>query len=282
MKTKWKFAFETTDFIFAEQHKFQGTVPRGSVSSSSHDADRPIEFNLSIEPDNQRRNGSVEQTGILYITIPFNYEEGKEIIKGLAYQIVQRISFDFGIMSLKSGMIICERLPETPEERKLVGEDIFAAEISLVEVAERMVFDPRKMTAQSRLSMDSRLVAQYNGAKESINPVDRFLGFFKIIETLFGPPKTPGFLKDVLLENKVFYDLFTKVSKFESVEQCDKDFRIFVSSIVEGRNKCAHMRLQKNFGYWASDPRIKEEIEPLIRKLGIVSYYAIRGFDLDQ
>ena len=279
MKTKWKFAFETTDFIFAEQHNFKGTVPRGSVSSSPHDADHPIEFDLSILPDNQRRNGAVEQTGILYITIPYNYEEGKEIIKGLAYQIVQRISFDFGNMNLHSGMIICERLPETAEERKLVGENIFAAEMSLVEVAERVVFDPKIIMAQSRISMDSRLVAQYNGAKECVNSVDRFLGFFKIIETLFGPHKPKVSLRDAFLENNSFHDLFAKVFKFESQEQCDKEFRLFVVTIVDGRNKCAHMRLRKDFGYWASDPRIKNEVEPLARKLDLISYYAVRGID---
>jgi len=37
------------------------------------------------------------------------------------------------------------------------------------------------------------------------------------------------------------------------------------------------MKLKKDFGYWATDPRVKDEIEPYLQVLEALTYYAIRG-----
>jgi len=37
------------------------------------------------------------------------------------------------------------------------------------------------------------------------------------------------------------------------------------------------MKLKKDFGYWAGDPRVKNEIEPYLQALEALTYYAIRG-----
>jgi hypothetical protein len=83
--------------------------------------------------------------------------------------------------------------------------------------------------------------------------------------------------KDALLGNTKFYDLFTKVLRHDSPERYLDEFRKFVGQIVDGRHRCAHMKLEKDFGYWASDPRIKTEIEPHLQVLEVLTYYAIRG-----
>jgi hypothetical protein len=277
MKTKWRFFFETTDFIFEKEHKFRGSIPKDAVSSSGIDIENKIEFEMSIVPDKEQKHPSTEQTGTMYITIPFTYEEGKEIVKGIAYLLVQRISFDFGDMKLNTGLIMCERLPETHEEIELVGDRPFAAEVSLEEVVPPPTFNAKKLSDHSHINMDTRLVAQHNSAKKSKNPIEKFLGFFKIIETLFGPHSKNVTLKDALLENKSFFDLFKNVFQYDAPDQYKKEYVVFVDKIVKGRHKCAHMRLKKDFGYWASDPRVKDEIEPFIEPLEALSYYAIRG-----
>lgn len=277
MKTKWQFFFETKDFFFEKEHKFRGSMPKAAISNSSTENEEKVEFEMSIVPDKERKRPTAEQTGTMYITIPYNYEEGKDVVKGLAYLLSQKISFDFGKMKLHTGMIACERLPETPEEKELVGDAPFAVEMRMVEVVTPPKFDAQQLIDQSAITMDTRLVSQYNSAKETQNPIEKFLGFFKIIETLFIPHNKRVKLQDALLLNRDFYDLFTKVLHYDSSEQYEEEYKKFVTQIVNGRHRCAHMKLKKDFGYWATDPRVKDEIEQHLQVLEVLTYYAIRG-----
>jgi hypothetical protein len=277
MKTKWQFFFETKDFVFEKEHRFRGSMPKGAVSGRSTEGEEKIEFEMSIVPGKERKRPSAEQTGIMYITIPYNYEGGKEVIKGLAYLLSQRISFDFGELKLNTGMIMCERFPETPEEKELVGDAPFAAEVHLEEVVPPPTFDAKRLIDQSAVTMDTRLVAQHNSARKNPNPIEKFLGFFKIIETLFVPHNKNVSLQDALLSNEDLYNLFTKVIRYDNPQLYEKEYKRFIFRIVSGRHRCAHMRLKKDFGYWASDPRVKDEIEPQLQTLEVLTYHAIRG-----
>lgn len=277
MKTKWQFFFETTDFVFEKEHKFRGSIPKGAVTNAGISADEEIEFEMMLVPDKEQKHPTAEQTGIMYVTIPFKYEEGKEIVKGIAYLLSERISFDFGKMKINTAMIICERIPETPEEAELIGDTPFAVEMSLEEVVAPPTFDSKKLSDQTSIKMDTRLIAQHNSAKDSKNPIEKFLGFFKIIETLYGPSSGKVTLKDALLQNDSLFQLFKNVFKFESQEQYENEYGTFVEKIVKGRHRCAHMKLKKDFGYWTSDPRVKGEIEPYIGALEALAYYSIRG-----
>ncbi len=277
MKTKWQFFFETNDFVFEKEHKFRGSVPNGAVSRTPEESEEKIEFEMSIIPDKEQKHPAAEQTGIMNIMIPYNYEQGREIVKGIAYLLAQRISFDFGEMKLNTGMIMCERLPETPEEKELVGDAPFAVEMHLEEVVPPPSFDAKKLSDQSAITMDTRLVAQHNSARKNPNPIEKFLGFFKIIETLFVPHDKKEPLQDALMANRNFYDVFTKVLRYDSPELYQEEYKKFITRIVSGRHRCAHMRLKKNFGYWARDQRLKDEIEPYLDVLEALTYYAIRG-----
>lgn len=277
MKTKWRFFFETEDFIFDKESKFRGAMRKNTVSSCLPESEQEIEFEMSIVPDKEQKHPVADQTGIVYITIPYNYEVGKDIIKGLAYVLSERISLDFGRMKLATGMIMCERLPETPDERALVGDAPFAVEMNMETVVPPQKFDPKQLIDQSSISMDSRLVAQYNSAKENANPVEKFLGFFKIIEALFVPHDNKAPLERALLSDADFYDLFKKVLLYNSPELYKKEYRTFVAGIVRGRHRCAHLKLKKNFGYWSGNPRVRDEIEPYMQTLEAITYHAIRG-----
>ena len=277
MKTKWQFFFEIKGFFFEKEHKFRGSIPKPAVSSIAADSEEKMEFEMSIVPDKEQKHPTAEQTGTMYVTIPYNYEEGKDMAKALAYLLSEKISFDFGEMKLHTGMIACERLPETPEEKELVGDAPFAVEMHMEEVGMPPKFDAEQLITQSGITMDTRLISQHNAAKRTSNPIEKFLGFFKIVETLFVPHGKRISAKDALLGNTKFYKLFTKVLRYDSPEQYIEEFRKFVTQIVDGRHRCAHMRLEKDFGYWASDPRIKTEIEPYLQVLEVLTYYAIRG-----
>ncbi|MBW2148856.1 MAG: hypothetical protein JRI22_17740, partial [Deltaproteobacteria bacterium] len=195
---KWLF-FETKDFVFKKEHKFRCSIPKNAVLGTSTKSEEQIEFEISIVPDEERKRPAAEQTVIVYITIPYNFEEGKQLIEGIAYLVSQRISFDFGEMKLNTGILMCERLPETPEEKELVGDKPFAAELHFQEVIPLPPFDAERLTDQSGVKMDTRLVAQHNSAKKTSNLIDKFLGFFKIVETLLVPHNKKSSLEDDLL-----------------------------------------------------------------------------------
>lgn len=277
MKTKWKFLFETKDFLFEKEHKFRGSILEAAISNCSTDNQEKMEFEMNIVPDKEPKYPTAEQTGTMYITIPYNYEEAKDMAKALAHLLSEKISFDFGEMRLHTGMIMCERLPETPEEKEIVGDAPFAVEMHMEEVVTPPKFDAEQLTAQSAITMDTRLISQHNAAKRTPNPIEKFLGFFKIIETLFVPHNKKVSLQDALLSNKDFFNLFAKVLRHDSPEQCKKEYETFVTQIVNGRHKCAHMKLKKDFGYWATDPRVRNEIEPHLQVIEVLTYYAIRG-----
>lgn len=272
MKTKWQFFFETNDFVFREKHDFCGSIPKGAVSSTPAASEEKIDFELSIVPDY-----SHPHAGSIYVTIPYNYEEGKELVKHVAYVFAQRISFEFGEMKLNTALILCERIPETPEEKELIGDAPYAAEMHLKEVVGSPTFDAKRLCEQSSVSLDSRLLEQHNSARMNPNSIEKFLGFFKIIETLFGPQNKDISLEDALLANATLYDVFTKVVRHDAPELYREEYKKLIPRIVGARHRCAHMRLKKDFGYWISDPRVKDEVEPYLGVLEALAYHAIRG-----
>ncbi|MBW2309116.1 MAG: hypothetical protein JRG73_19510 [Deltaproteobacteria bacterium] len=74
-----------------------------------------------------------------------------------------------------------------------------AAELHFQEVIPLPPFDAERLTDQSGVKMDTRLVAQHNSAKKTSNLIDKFLGFFKIVETLLVPHNKKSSLEDALL-----------------------------------------------------------------------------------
>lgn len=277
MKTKWKFFFETVDFIFEKETIFKGNFDKNSVSQGLAENEEKFEFELSIVPDVEKKFPSATQTGTMFITIPYNYEEGKDFIKFLAHLISQRISFDFGQMKIHTGMIMCERLPETPEEKELIGDAPFAVEMHLQEVVPSEKFDSHLFINQSAKSMDCRLIEQHNIARHNINLVEKYLGFFKIIESLFGPQNKKISLEDALLSSADLYNIFKEVFVYDSPTIYEGEYKKFIKRLVSGRHRCAHMKLKKDFGYWYSDPRIKDEIQPYLQPLEMITYFAIQN-----
>jgi hypothetical protein len=277
MKTKWQFFFETADFHFEKETVFKGNFDKKAVSQSFAEIDEKFEFELNIVPDIEKKIPSATQTGTMFITIPFNYEEGKDFIKFLAHLISQRIAFNFGQIKIHSGLLMCERIPETPEEKELIGDKPFAAEMHLQEVLPSTKFDSTLFINQSAKSMDYRLIEQHNIARHNINPVEKYLGFCKVIESMFGPQDRKTTLEDALLSNPNLYNIFKKVFIYDNPTIYAEEYKKFIKKIVNGRHKCAHMKLSNDFGYWSSDPRVKDEIEPYLQALEMITYYAIQN-----
>ena len=277
MKTKWQYFFETNDFIFEKEHKFIGSIPRNAVTNIAEETEEKIDFEMDIVPDKKRVHQNSKQTGILFITIPYNYEEGREVINTFLYLLTQMISFDFGEIRVNGGMIMCERLPETPEEREQVGDAPYAVAINFVEAPTTRKFDPKKFTDRSNLALDIRLVAQHNESRKSQNEIEKFLGFFKILESQFPPQHKKQSLQQCLETNNKLYMVYAKAFKFASEEKAAISFKEFIKSIVHARHRCAHLKIDKNFGYLPADPKIKEEIVSFLLQLEILTYETIQA-----
>ena len=210
MKTEWQFPFETKDFKFEKEHTFKCKAGGSGESLDSLSLPPKLTFYFKIKPELKNETKKNNQSGWLYITLPFSLEKGKQIAHELAYLIEQKIAFEFGEFSLHRGMLITKCIPETPEEEKEIGDKRYGVEMHMVEVKEPPVFDSEKLINDNKKSK--------------------------------------------------------------------KSFSDFIESIVYARHRCAHLKTRKNFGYVPSDPKIKEEVEPFLAPLEVLTYECINYF----
>ncbi len=100
--------------------------------------------------------------------------------------------------------------------------------------------------------------------------------FFKILESLF--PKNQQKLKDCLKNDSDLYSIYKKTFKLNDNKKSKKSFSDFIESIVSAKHRCAHLKTKKNFGYVPIDPKIKEEVEPFLTPLEVLTYECINYF----
>lgn len=255
MKTEWQFRFEAIDFHFSKEHKY-----KGSANDPVDFGDGPIdclEFEVRIEPENGKDcSPGVEQVGTLYITLAYGQEEAKPIALWVAQYMAQQISFQSGRFTVQYGMTTCKRIAETEEEEREFGDELYSVELNLQEVVPVPAFDSDKFQENLGKPVDMRLLSQFNDAAEDKSPIKRFLGFFRILESLFsGAKKLP--LKLAFKESEKLRSNFYKLAP-------EGDFEGFVNEIVNIRHRCAHLKLDKSFGYSPIDPKVDEEVRPYL------------------
>lgn len=259
LKTEWQFRFEAVDFHFEKEHKYKGSSEQ-SVDFGNGPIGR-LEFEARIEPDNERNcPPGVEQVGTLYITLGYGVEEAKPIAYWIAQYMTHQISFRSGRFRINYGFVTCKRIAETEEEENDVGDKVYSVELQLEEVIPTPAFDSEKFQENALTPIDMRLLSQFNDAAADENPIKQFLGFFRILESLFS-----GTNKETLK------DAFKKSEKlrrnFEHLFS-EGEFEDFVDEVVDIRHRCAHLKLEKSFGYAPIDPKIDEEVRPYLGALG--------------
>jgi len=275
MRVRWEFFFECTGIRFERVYKYKAEISEGH----SKPFDLPVkEFTaqITIEPDEESYNPTVEQTGQLKITLPGTKEQTKNFAYWLSRQIGRQISFSQGEMKVVYGLITGEHLPDTSAEEEQVREGPYFAEMNLVEVLPTPSFDGSSLEKLAT----SPLVEQFNAADRAKNPIDRFLGLFRILEDLYGPTSKKVTLGESL---KASADLFQIAQKHLHVAEngaerqlTQDDFSGLVDRLVRARHECAHLRSSKGFGVTHGDPRVMTEIEPLTGPLRDLAYEAIQ------
>jgi len=279
MKSKWIFRFECKRFRFDGVQNFGGYIDRDATVSSELVPENP-DFLLNIEPDAETKVPRVEQTGKLSIVLSGDMEQTKEMACWIADHASEYISFFNGELRISYGYIAGEHLPETLEEEQQLGERRHFRIVTLVQDAPPHTFDG---TSFQRITIDSASnpqLQQFNTALNSTNPIDQFLGLFRIIEYFYDASSTNKKLANRLKASSELLGIACKYLKVTEngvsrpLKRNDS-FRL-IDELVSVRHQCAHLRGSVGFGIPHGDPKVREKVSPLIAPLRRLAFEAIR------
>jgi len=275
MKTCWDFLFECTNIQFERVHKFVATITAKQakafgISSQAFDA------RVIIEPVEKHHHPTSKQTGSLKIVLPGDNKETRGLAFWLSKQVEQQITFSQGEMKIIYGAIGGEHQPDTAEEAEQLGDEPYFAEIQMVEVPPTPTFDGLSLQKVS----GHPLIGQFNAAKQAKNPIDQFLGFFKVLEDFYGPTSKKVKLATALKTSTELLHLaqaHLTITENSLNKKLTKDeFTHLVEKLVKTRHECAHLRTSEGFGIAHGNSRVATEVKPLMEPLRGLAYEAIK------
>lgn len=281
MKTEWQFFFATKDLLFSKDHRFKGKTTITNLDNNRAGIPQELDLEVHIVPDKKSKDPAADSTDSIFITLPLPYEKAKLIIFTIVHHIADKITFESGEFNIRGGLILGKHIPEAPQEKKEIGEKLYFGEAQFEEVVGPPVFDSTNFTEKSKKQLDIRLISQHNAAKRANTPIDKFLGFFKILESLLSPIKKGRPMKVYLKGNETLFNIFKNIFIYESEEQAQISYSNFVDSIVCTRHKCAHLKANKKFGYVPADPDVQEAVAPYLGALERLTYEAILNSSKD-
>lgn len=132
----------------------------------------------------------------------------------------------------------CERIPETDNEISIVGDSPFWANGSLQEILEPPVFDATIFSGSSISPETLRLIAQCNDTSQDDNPIRQYLGYFRIIESVYHSPHPNRGLESALAQSDNLRRVYSRFNRNESYEDA-------IKQLVQIRHKCAHLKLPR-------------------------------------
>lgn len=270
MKTKWQFLFEYEDLSFERKYTYKAEISEQHAEAFGLPSQK-FDALIEIEPE-EVKHELIKQQGKIYITLPGDGEQTKNLAHSLVGGVAHNITFSQGKISVIGAFITSELLPETPEEIEAVGENRFSVFMKVVEVPPKRTFDSsslQKVTANP-------LLTQFNKAKDANNPVDQFIGFFKILEDLYGAhPIKPALKNSAELREIAFEHLIiTENGQKKAISQTE--FESLIDDLVKIRHECAHLNSSTGFGITYGDSRVTTEVEPLLVPLRILAFEAVR------
>jgi hypothetical protein len=270
MKSEWRFDFETRGFVFEKEHKYKATYDEPITLDGQLFED--LEFFIRISPSEKKPPPMVAQIGTLYLTLPKGPAETKAFAYHVAKQIQERITFQSGDFRLK-GLFVGKIITETPEEEEKYGDRLYYMDIHLQEVVPPPSFKSNSLVDIPLKPTHISLLSQFNETKNDDSAIRQFLGYFRIIESISHRKGEKQPLKNVLKSNHELRAIYNDIIK-------DEDFDGFIDKIVNTRHKCAHLKIDKGFGYTPSDPAIKKDLKPYLNILAELAYRAILKFSL--
>lgn len=269
VKSEWEFKFETRGFRFEREHKYTAN-PEAPIRLG----DRPpelIECLVRIVPRDIKPPPLVEQVGSLHVLLPHSRDDTRLFAYHVANMIADRITFQQGDFRLLAGLVVCKRIAETAQEEVQFGEELYYVDMRLQEIDETTpTFDSSRITTVPATPQHVALISQFNETKRDKSAIRQFLGYFRIIESIYVTTDSKLTLKQVLLQSpdlQAIYGVLVQGESFESL----------VRKLVDIRHQCAHLKLSTGFGYVPIDPAVDHEVKPRLPLLAALAYYSIVG-----
>ena len=267
MKSEWEFQFTAHGFRFDREYKYRAKIDEKiSLGGKEPEFIEPI---VRIVPSDHEPFPDSDQIGSLRILLPYSPKETRDFAFYLARLIAEKTSFTHGDFRIFSGLIFCKRIPETPEEEAEVGDSPYDVEMNLVEDLPPEKFDSNALQSAPNHAARIPLIAQFNEAKRVSQPILRFIGFFKIVESLTHAKSESRRLKPVLLGS-------TELRRIYATLNTDIDFDTFIDRAADARHNCAHLKMDKDFGYTPLHSAVRSEVDPLLPILEALSYESIK------
>ena len=263
MKTEWEFRFEARDFHFDREYKYEG-VTSEMVAVGRGDRIDNLSFSVRIVPAEECTEPGIQQTGSLFLTVPFPPEEAKSIAYSLARAVADRIAFQSGDFRLRFNFVTCKRIGETEAERIEIDDKEYIMHFTLVEVAEPPRYESGAVTGLNLDIHRAALLPLFNATVRDNDAVRKFLGFFRILESLTHSASSRKPAKQVLRSNSQLRDIFEKLTD-------NGNFDEFVTEVVDVRNRCAHLKIGTGFGFAPSDPAMDLEVRPMLSLLEAIT-----------
>lgn len=265
MKCEFEFHFKTKDLRFDREHKYRAAI---RFRRSGSEAEKEISCTVRILPSAREPPPYFDQLGSLYVLLAGTPEECLDIARLVAKTIADQITFRQGDFRVDGSAVLWERIPETSEEKAEVGDKFYGAQMNFVEVVPPPSFEPRLLENSPGGPEERPLIAQFNETKRDKSPVRQFLGYFKIIESIYHVPGQKQPMSRVLLDCSALKQLYSELNVTESYDS-------IVSRLVSTRHQCAHLKSSENFGYTPIDPAVTSEVLPLVPIVEALAYLSI-------
>lgn len=288
MKTRWEFRFEYEDLRFERVYEYKVKITKEHAEAAGL-PEQEFEAIVTIVPE-KKDSTSIKNRGEINVFLPGRHET-KDLAYSIANTLAHQITFSQGKLNIIWVFVVNELIPETSKEIEELGENRFGWEVVFEEVPNEVPFNSESL----RKVIPNPLIKQFNITDNAQNTIDRFIGFFKILEDLYGStPLKPEFIKPTKKKgNNKKQDLKPSLkssdelieiasNKLETVEKgvvrsiSQNEIENLFDKFVDARHECAHLRSSKGFGITHGDARVKTEIEPLLEQLREVVYEAVQ------
>lgn len=269
MRSQWEFKLAARGCRFERAHTY--------VVSSKEPVELEgaqlgsLECEMKVLPLDHETPDDVDQFVKLVFELPVAPEKCGEFARYLAHVAAERLALHARAdLRVTGGLVMYKRIPETPDEEVEVGDRPYGMTLHIVEVVGTPSFEELGGKLEGAVAIHHGLMAQFNETARDRSPIRKFLGFFRILESFVhsGPVEEP--LKRALKANQ-------KLRYHFSILDPDRNFDDFVDAIVNARHECAHLKLEKGFGYVPADPRIEKALMPHLALLEELAYACVAG-----
>jgi hypothetical protein len=269
MRSQWEFKLAARGCHFERAHTY--IVSSGeSIELEGAQLDS-LECKMKVLPLDHETPDSVDQYVKLVFELPVAPEKCEEFAHYLASVAAERLAFHARAdLRVIGGLVSYKRIPETPAEEAEVGDRPYGMTLRLVEVVGTPSFENLGGKLESAVAIHPGLLAQFNETARDPSPIRKFLGFFRIVESFVHSGPVKGSLKKALKTNEKLLHRFLALKPNQSFDD-------FVDAIVDARHECAHLKLDKGFGYVPADPRIEKALMPHLALLEELAYACVAG-----